>query len=110
MVEKLQGWHGGGGGARINTLGAPAGANQIEGWRPSLQVQVEPVVRTPYRKQNNSDFGAHTRILFKRIFVDKTPLVALVFYLVLVLPDFDPNGSGIRRVRAWFWAQPFFLG
>ena len=25
----------------------------------------------------------------------KTPLVARVFYSVLVLPDFDPNGSGI---------------
>ena len=36
---------------------------------------------------------AHLRV-FYRIFIDRTPLVARVIYLVLVLPDSGSNGSG----------------
>ena len=58
MVEKLQGWQREGG-ARKNTLGAPALAKQTKSGDP-LQVQVDKARGTYWyilKKWNNSDFG-----------------------------------------------------
>ena len=75
-----------GGGARVNSLvGAPAVAKQSKPINSdSLQVQVKHVVSTSQRKLNNLDFGSRVaRFIFYPTFMDRTPLVARVFYLVL---------------------------
>ena len=84
-------------GARVNTLlGAPAVAKQTRTLNNDyMQVQVKRVVSTPQRKLNDLDFGGHAALfVYEPTFMDRTLLVARVFYLVLVYTDFGSNGSG----------------
>ena len=74
-------------GARVNNLlGAPALAKQTKPINSdSPQVQVKRVVTAPQRKLNDLDFGGHVALFFfQPTFMDKTPLVTRVFYLILV--------------------------
>ena len=91
------------GGGRINSLGAPVLAKQANPiTSDSLRAQLEPNLK----KTKTIQILEATRPLFgriydkkKKIFMDNTPLVGLVFYLVLVVPGFDRNRSGIPDFR-----------
>ena len=75
----------------MNTLGAPAVAKQTKPINiDSLQVQVEPVVPTHQRKQNNSDYVGHVARLIPQAhyivlpdFHGRNTARGTLFYLVL---------------------------
>ena len=96
----------GGGGARINYLGAATVAKQTKPGDP-LQVQVEPVVPTHLNNSNNSDFGGHTIDVWTHFFLqmdfERNTARGPRFLLGCILRStryvviFDPNGSGIPQ-------------
>ena len=99
MVERLQAGNGGGG-ARINTLGAPVVAKQRKPGDP-LQVEAEPVVPLLLKASKTIQILKATRSMLRRIFFfviyhrRKHRSLRVLFTWIQYLIVFSSNGAGV---------------